>query len=335
MIEGIDLVVTRGLVETGLLTTLPLRPGDRALVAEGDLVAPDDPVIERLRDPVVEDALVADGPDVRVGARWSGEAAGTLRRRVAIADGELLAPHPGSAGRWRVVTADQRDLLLSPVAGAVVAVRPGVAIEIALSGSALRGVLAAGTISHGRLELATDRGGEVRSGSLDVGRAGSVLVVGARIDAEALIRARAMGVRGIVVASLAGKDLRDFLASERRQRAGIHPSPPFAVLVLEGIVRRPIPVSTMRVLEALAGREVAILTEPPALAFEGSGLDLPRPAPDLVRIRHGAHAGREGRFRGLAGRRRFDAGVHLEAGWVALDDGTLLAVPLNDLERRP
>ena len=42
----------------------------------------------------------------------------------------------------------------------MVAVRPGVAIEIELSGSTLRGVLAAGTISHGRLELATDRGGE-------------------------------------------------------------------------------------------------------------------------------------------------------------------------------
>ena len=106
------------------------------------------------------------------------------------------------------------------------------------------------------------------------------------------------------------------------------------MLVLEGIVRRPIPVSTMLVLEALAGREVAILTDPPALVFDGRGLDLPRPAVDLVRIRHGVHAGREGRFRGLAGPRRFDAGVHLEAGWVALDDGTLVALPLNDLERR-
>lgn len=334
MIEGLDLVVSQGLVEAGVRTTLPLRPGDRALVAPGDVVAPDDPVVERLRDPGVEDALVAGGPDARVGARWTGEAAGTLRRRVQVADGELLAPHPGGGGRWRVVTAEQRDVVASPVAGAVVAVRPGVAIEIELSGSTLRGVLAAGTISHGRLELATDRGGEVRSGSLDVGRAGSVLVVGARIDAEALIRARAMGVRGIVVASLAGKDLRDFLASERRQRAGIHPTPPFAVLVLEGIVRRPIPVSTMLVLEALAGREVAILTDPPALVFDGRGLDLPRPAADLVRIRHGVHAGREGRFRGLAGPRRFDAGVHLEAGWVALDEGTLVALPLNDLERR-
>lgn len=334
MIDGLDLVVSRGLLETGVSTTLPLRPGDRALVGTGAIVAPGDPVVERLRDPVVEDAHVADGPGVRVGARWSGEAAGTLRRRVQVADGELLAPQPGNAGRWRVVTADQRDVLASPVAGTVTAVRPGIAIEIAVSGSMLRGVLAAGTISHGRLELATDSGGEIRSGSLDVGRAGCVLVVGARIDAEALIRARAMGVRGIVVASLAGKDLRDFLASERRQRAGIHPSPPFAVLVLEGIVRRPIPASTMVVLEALAGREVAISTEPAALVFDPAGLDLPRPAVDLVRIRHGAHAGREGRFRGLAGHRRFEAGVHLEAGWVALDDGMVVAVPLNDLERR-
>jgi hypothetical protein len=94
-------------------------------------------------------------------------------------------------------------------------------------------------------QLAPRRAGEVHATGLDVGRAGTVLVVGARVDAEALTRARAMGVRGIVVAGLSGKELRDFSASERRQRAALHSLPPFAVLVLDGAVRRPIasPVS--------------------------------------------------------------------------------------------
>lgn len=331
--NGVELVPARPLLEVGLTTMLPLRPGDRALVAPGAAVAAGEPVLERLRDPHLEDAVI-DGTSHGVGARWSGDALGPLRRRVPVSDAELLAPHPTVAGRWRVVTAEHRDVVPAPFAGTVTAVRPGVGIEVRLSGSLLRGALAAGTTAYGRVALATDRGGEIRSGSIDVGRAGTILVVGARIDAEALIRARAMGVRGIVVASLAGKDLRDFLASERRQRAGIHPAPPFAVLVLEGIVRRPIPAATMALLEALADREVAILTRPAGLVFDPAGIAVPAAPPARVQIRHGASAGREGTFLGLAGLRRFDAGVHLEAASVALDDGTRVTVPLSDLERR-
>ena len=117
-------------------------------------------------------------------------------------------------------------------------------------GSPLRGAFAAGSAARGRLELATDPFGELRPGGIDVGRAGSILVVGARIDAEALTRARAMGVRGIVVASLPGKELRDFQASERRQRAALHPAPPFGVLALDGAIRR-----------SIAGRRSAALLE--------------------------------------------------------------------------
>ena len=50
-----------------------------------------------------------------------------------------------------------------------------------------------------------------------------------------------MGVRGVIVAGLASKERRDFLASEARQRAALHRLPPFAVLVLDGAVRRPWP----------------------------------------------------------------------------------------------
>ena len=81
-------------------------------------------------------------------------------------------------------------------------------------------------------------GTRLRAGSLDVGLAGAILVVGSRVDAETLTRARAMGLRGIIVAGLAGKERRDFLASEARQRASLHRLPTFAVLVLDGAVRR-------------------------------------------------------------------------------------------------
>ena len=49
---------------------------------------------------------------------------------------------------------------------------------------------------------------------------------------------------------------------------------------------------------------------------------IPDPPVDLVRIRAGSLAGREGRFVGAIGPRRFTGGVQLEAGIVHLPDGT-------------
>jgi hypothetical protein len=173
----------------------------------------------------------------------------------------------------------------------------------------------------------------VRASSLDVGLAGSILVVGSRIDAETLTRARAMGVRGIVVGGLASKERRDFVASERRQRAALHRLPPFAVLVLEGALRRPMAGPVLDVLAALVGHEVAIVSDPPALVFDAPDLAVPSPAPDLVRVRAGEMAGREGTWVEPLGQRRFAGGVHLEAGAVRFEDGRTVAVPIGDLER--
>ena len=222
---------------------------------------------------------------------------------------------------------------MTPVGGDVIAVRPGGEVRLRTAGRAVRGAFAAGSPAHGRLELATDPFGELRPGGIDVSRSGSILVVGARIDAEALTRARAMGVRGIVVASLPGKDLRDFRASERRQRASLHPSQPFGVLVLDGTVRRPIPSPIASLLERIAGREVSLLVDPPALVFEATDDELPASDPDWVRVRSGPSAGAEGRLVGPAGLRRFERGVQLEAALVAIAGRAPVAIPIGDLER--
>ena len=232
-----------------------------------------------------------------------------------------------------MVTGEHRVGVASTVAGTVVEVRPGAEIRIRVDGLAIRGAFAAGAPSRGRLELATDPFGDLRPGGIDVGRAGSILVVGSRIDAEALTRARAMGVHGIVVASLAGKDMRDFQASERRQRAALHPAPPFGVLVLDGALRRPIASPVTELLDRLAGRDVALLVDPPALVFDAAGLELPVIPADWVRVRSGPNAGTEGRVLGLSGMRRFAAGVQLEAARVSLDDEASIDIPLGDLER--
>lgn len=330
-------IPSRSFVEAGLETHLPLPPGDRALVETGTELAPGDPLLEHLRDARIDEVDLrapAGAPAPVAGTRWSPTlATGRFRRGRPDLEGELLAPVAGQPNRWRIVVGDHRSPVVSPVGGRVVDVRPGAEVRIRVAGLALRGAVAAGASARGRLELATDPFGDLRPGGIDVGRAGAIVVVGSRIDAEALTRARAMGVRGIVVASLPGKELRDFLASERRQRAALHPTPPFGVLVLDGSLRRPIASPITALFERLAGRDVALLVDPPALVFDAPDVELPAIDPGWVRFRSGPNAGAEGRLAGPAGRRRFLAGVMLEAAWVEIDGEAPVDAPLGDLER--
>jgi hypothetical protein len=315
-VADIGLIRIRRLVHGPVDATIPLAPGDRALVAAGDSVVPGAPIVERIRDARLTDVHVPTSAAPVPGAR--------------VADGELLFEW---RGRWRVAGGEVSEPLESPFAGIVREVRPGSGIVIRATGRALGGIVALGGPTRGQLHVASWVEGELRSGAVDVGLAGRILVVGSRIDAETLTRARAMGVRGIIVAGLASKERRDFLASEARQRAALHRLPPFAVLVLEGAIRRPLASPVMEILDALEGRDVAIVAEPPTLIFDQPELELPVPPVDHVRVRAGQLSGREGTWTGLVGPRRFTGGVHLEAGTVRFEDGSLVAVPLGDLER--
>ena len=314
--DGLGLVAVRPLVDGPVDATFRLAPGDRVLVAAGESIVAGTPVAERLRDGRLSELAIPAGSDPQPGRR--------------IAEGEILFEW---RGRWRIAGGELTEPVETPVAGIVRDVRPGSAIVIRSSGRSMRGIVALGGPTQGRLRLAPGNDGDLRAQNLDVGLAGSILVVGSRIDAETLTRARAMGVRGIIVGALASKERRDFLASERRQRAALHRLPPFAVLVLEGALRRPLASPVADVLAALVGREVAIVTDPPALLFDDAEVQVPTPRADLVRVRGGELAGREGTWAGPLGPRRFAGGVQLEAGAVRFADGRTLAVPLGDLER--
>jgi hypothetical protein len=316
MREDLGFIAARRLVDGPSDLVLRLAPGDRPLVAPGESVVPGSPIAERLRD-----AHLGEASDTAVLHMAPG---------VRAPNGELLYDW---RGRWRVASGEMTEPIETPIAGIVRSVRPGTAIVIQATGRSMPGIVALGGPTRGRLHVAAASDGEIRASGLDVGLAGTILVVGSRIDAETLTRARAMGIRGIVVAGLASKERRDFLASETRQRAALHRLPSYAVLVLDGAFRRPLSSPMLAVLRALAGREVAISSDPPALLFDAPDLELPPPPPDHVRIRGGDFAGNEGTWAGLIGQRRFAGGVHLEAGAVRLPDGSVVAVPIGDLER--
>ncbi|MEA2611292.1 MAG: hypothetical protein QOI37_1013 [Chloroflexota bacterium] len=321
----VRLVPSRRLIVAPVDAVFALTPGDRPLVSAGDSVVVGAPIAERLRDPRLDELDIPAEAGARPGTRWAGQ---PRRGEEREAGGELVFEWHD---QWRVARGDIADPLESPFAGIVRSVRPGTGITIRAAGRGIPGIVALGGATRGRLQAGSD--GELRSGGLDVGSAGTILVVGSRVGAETLTRARAMGVAGVVVAALSSKERRDFLASEARQRAALHRLPTFAVLVLDGAVRRPLAGAVQAVLAALAGHEVAIVTDPPTLVFDFPNLVIPDPPIDLVRIRSGSLAGREGRFVRAIGPRRFAGGVHLEAGIVHLPDGTTAAVPIGDLER--
>jgi len=335
--RGLDLVARRPLVGGPIEVGFRLAPGDRALVAPGDAIVAGAAIAERVRDPrLVSVPASAADEDAAPGDRWSAATRGhgRPRRSGAVETGELVYDH---GGQWRVATGEHVEAVDCPVTGVVRDIRPGIGIRVRAQGRAMPGVEALGDPTVGRLSLGSDRGdiryGRLRSTSLDVGLAGTILVIGSRVDAEALTRARAMGVRGVIVSGLAGKDRRDFLASETRQRAALHRLPPFAVLILDGVIRRPIAGPIAAILEALSGMTVAISVDPPALVFDVPSIEVTMPPPDHVRVRSGEHAGEEGRWAGLAGIRRFPGGTFLEAGWVAFGDDAPRPVPIADLER--
>jgi len=326
---GLDLVAERPLLASAVDLRFTLAPGDRLLVDAGTDVSVGTPLAERFRDTVLAEGRLPPGLGSRPGDRWAPPPDTGRRATRNLAEGELLFEWRDA---WRIATGEHAEPLDAPIAGIVRRARPGVDIALRATGRVLLGDAALGGPSRGRLELAAGPGGELRPGGLDVGLAGTVLVVGSRVDAETLTRARAMGVRGVVVAGLPSKERRDYIASEARQRAALHRLPPFAVFVLDGALRRPIASPVVRLLEALVGREVAIVNDPPALVFDDADLDLPLPPADLVRVRSGPDAGREGRWIGLVGLRRFGRGVQLEAAEVRFADGPAI-VPIGDLER--
>ncbi len=326
--NGLELVPIRRLVSARPRVRLELRPGDRTLVVAGAHVRVGDLLAERVRDPRLVEVPGARAPNpVLTPGTWVSAEAGRTVRGV-VATGEVLYEHGGTR---RLAAGTRPDLLYAPATGRVAAIEPGAGIVLELEGVAITAREMLGDPHHGRLVVLPEDADPRLA--LDVGLAGAIVVLPGRADAEVLARARAMGIHGAVIGSLSDRDRRDLAASEARQRAGLHRLAPFAVLVLDGFLRRPFSTSVRTALEALSGYDVGIVGRPPLLVAPAVPGGLPRPAPDRVRVRGGIESGNEGTWVGLAGPRRVRAGLSVECGIVVLDDGRTVALPIGEIER--
>lgn len=309
-----------------------LRPGDRALVQAGEAVSRGQAIIERYRDvrTIVSDVAPGGAEPAQPGQHHAEAVGRSAKGGDPVTGGELLFK---SGGRWRLAGGERPEPVEAPFAGVVKSVQPGAGVTLHTTSSAIHGRAVLAGPTSGRLQVVADADGDIRAQHVDVGMAGSIIVAGARMDAEALTRARAVGVRGIIVAALGMKEQRDFLASERRGLSAVHGLPPFGILILDGAARRPIASPLMAMFERLEGQVVAIVGSPPVVVVDDPSIELPVPPAGLLRVRSGPLAGAEGAWAGLAGPRRFPAGVTLEAAFVRFGERPPVAIPIGDLER--
>jgi hypothetical protein len=295
----------------------------RGDAAKSEPEGPSRPGAER-RSPPFPGKWWVGGVDLRGRSRHRR----TSPRRVA---GTLLFE---IGGKWQAASGERHEFIEAPAAGVIQEARNGIHVTMTLSGIAIPAAVGAGGAARGYLDVPRLTDGELWASALDVGRAGAIVVAGSRISAQGISRARAMSIRGLIAASVGQGELRDMAASEARQRASLHQLAPFGLLAFDGHQRRPMASPVLALLAALAGRDVAIVTDPPMLVFDVDDVALPEIASDWVRVRSGPYAGREGRYLGPAGMYRFRVGIHLDAAFVRLgDDLAPTVVPMGDLER--
>jgi len=325
---------------------LRLRPGDHPLVVAGELVQVGQPVMTQARETfLVEVPVRGDlgdrppGAELDLALLQSGRSIG---RELPRPGDRAYLLYIGADRIARVVLARAPATMTSPIEGIAEEVT-ACHISLRASGIGLRGPVGWGQPVVGRVVLAVaSPDAELRSGAVDISAAGAILVAGARLDIEALTRARAIGVAGIICGGVVGRELQQLDESDVRQRAALHAINPFAILALDGFGRRPIPTLAWDLLAAAAADErlVGILPAARLAVVTGDPATLPLSSwpVDAVRLASGEGAGRMGRLVGLAGLVRRPGGMYQSSGYVSLGatpdaPAVRRVVALADLER--
>ena len=147
------------------------------------------------------------------------------------------------------------------------------------------------------------------------------------VSPETVLRARAVGIRGLVVGSLSDGEREALSASiDRRVAAGVAPAP-FGLLILGGRRESDEWAAELgKALAALHNSEVRLERHPAGLTTSATGGAVERRGVDTVVI-GGPRAGSYGTWRGLA-----DAQPSDPQGAVEIN-GDLVVLPLGDLQR--
>jgi hypothetical protein len=330
--------------QQGRVLQVPMGLSDRPLVSLGQRVALGQPIIEHFRDQELLEvptsaALIRLQPGDILDNVPGPQTDRLGRKSAATAHRTRVCEH-GRDGTTYLVAGSNPVTLNAPAAGVIEALTPG-RLYLRADGLAVDARVGWGRASWGRIVIAVERpDAEIQTSRIDVTAAGAILVVGTRIDVEAVSRARAIGAAAIISGGVASRDLRQLTSSEARQQAALHAAAPFGLLALGGYGRVPIPTHLWDLLVAADGRDAGILPASRTLIIDGDPGPLVEAAsrpPGTVRVISGEHRDHEGVLVGLSGPRRWSGGSYAPGGFVELagEDGRgeRHCVPLAMLER--
>lgn len=285
----------------------------------------------------------ADAADLvvaRAGSRLeAGEriAADDRGREVVTPAACLFLGYDRTDGSALIAPLGDAEPVIGHVRGEVTSVSAE-AVEISVAGAMLPGVGGIGGAVHGELMLAVaGPDDELRASAIDVTASGRIVVGGSRASAEALTRARAMGVAGIVLGGVLEKELRDFEAGQARRRSLGASIADFPVVILMGYGKVGLDGALFEWLKAHDGHTASAFgADGRVYVYDAAPAPRRRPLPvtgdPIVGLRR-PFAGRPGRVvRVLDGLWASELGGAWKAAIVRFADGRTAVVPLANLE---
>jgi hypothetical protein len=149
--------------------------------------------------------------------------------------------------------------LFGYVDGLVAEVIPGQGARIESTGAYIQGIFGVGGETWGELSLVASSPDEpLLAGQLDATQAGKIVIAGAFAGAETLQRAKALGVKGIVVGGMHDKDLRALLGYDLGVAITGTENIGFTLILTEGFGHIPMARKTFELLRSLNGRKASI-----------------------------------------------------------------------------
>ncbi|MGH2463625.1 MAG: hypothetical protein ACRDFZ_08410 [Candidatus Limnocylindria bacterium] len=313
-----------------------VQPGDvlaRAVQPAASRSIPVARPLRRKRDEVAELLVVTPGDRVRA----DQPLARTADREVRTTTDALFLAYGPADGKAHLLLLEPADPIQSDVRGIVMEVDAR-SITIAVPGVMLAGLGGTGQAVHGPLSvMVSDPEAPLEPGAIDADSAGRVVIGGSWASAEAITRARAVGVAAIVVGGIHARELADFAGQQHRRSLLGTAAPPFAVLALDGFGRAGMDPARFAWLGANNGQRATVLGDQRKLiVYDASPAPKRTARPvvgDRVVIVSGPGRGQAGLLTEIPAQpMATGSGINALCGMVRLDPGRTVAVPLANIE---
>jgi hypothetical protein len=226
-VHVVNVVNQMGILPEDLKEYMAKREGDR--VEQGEVLAETRPLIKWFKSSVTSPIT------------------GSIET-ISNATGQVLLREP-----------PRRLDLFSYVDGRVVEVIPGQGVRIETTCAFLQGIFGIGGETWGTLALAAESPEQpLEARQLTADHAGKIVVGGSFVGADALQRAKSVGVKGLVIGGMHDKDLRVLLGYDLGVAITGTENIGFTLVLTEGFGHIPMARKTFDLLRGLSGRKASI-----------------------------------------------------------------------------